>query len=200
MDNPVTIVLLIIGAAALLALIWLIASFNRFVRLRQHIKESWADIDVELKRRYDLIPNLVETVKGYAKHERETFESLVNLRNKAAANHGPASSQAADESQMLLGLKRVFAIAEAYPQLKADQSFLSLQHELSNTEDRIAAARRFFNGNVRDMNQLCATFPTNLIGSAFGFEPGSFFELSSDAERVVPRVSIPSHTQPLPPI
>src|SRR5690242_7892632 len=103
MDNPATIILLILGAAALLFLVWLAASFNRFVRLRQHIRESWADIDVELKRRYDLIPSLVEAVKGYARHERETLESLVELRNKAAANHGPAASQAADESRMMLG-------------------------------------------------------------------------------------------------
>jgi LemA protein len=199
MDNPVAIVLLIVAAALLLTLIWLIAGYNRFVRLRQHIKESWADIDVELKRRYDLIPNLIETVKGYARHERETLESLTALRNAAAANHGSAAAQAADESRLMLGVKRVFAIAEAYPQLKADHNFLILQHELSNTEDRIAASRRFFNGNVRDMNQLCAAFPTNLIASAFGFEPGTFFELSSEAERVVPRVAIPTPTQPLPP-
>jgi LemA protein len=200
MDHPATVILAILGAAALLSLVWLIANFNRFVRLRQHIRESWADIDVELKRRYDLIPNLVEAVRGYAKHERETLESLIALRNTAAASHGSAASQAADESRMLLGLKRVFAIAESYPALKADQNFLMLQHELSNTEDRIAAARRFFNGNVRDMNQLCAMFPTSLIASAFGFEPGTFFELSGEAERVVPRVVIPTPTQPLPPI
>jgi LemA protein len=200
MDKPATIVLLIVGAAALLVLIWLIASFNRLVGLRQHIRESWSDIDVELKRRYDLIPNLVEAIRGYARHERETLERLVELRNKAADSRGSAASQAADESQMLLGLKRVFAIAEAYPQLKADQNFLLLQRELSNTEDRIAASRRFFNGNVRDMNRLCSTFPTNLIASAFRFEPATFFELSSEAERVVPRVVIPTPTQPLPPI
>jgi LemA protein len=199
MDSPAAIILLILGAAALLILIWLVAGFNRFIRLRQHIKESWSDIDVELKRRYDLIPNLVQTVQSYAKHERETLERLVELRNTAAANHGSASSQAADESQMLLGLKRVFAIAEAYPQLKADGNFLALQQELSNTEDRIAAARRFFNGNVREMNQLCGTVPTNLIAAAFKFEPQTFFELTSEAERVVPRVTIPSPTQPIPP-
>jgi LemA protein len=200
MNDPASVILLIVGAAVVLVLIWLIAGFNRFVRLRQHIRESWADIDVELKRRYDLIPNLVEAVRGYATHERETLERLVELRNRAAANHGPAASQAADESQMLLGLKRVFAIAEAYPRLKADGGFLALQHELSNTEDRIAASRRFFNGNVRDMNQLCATFPTNLIASAFGFHSETYFELAADAERVVPRVSIPTPTQPLPPM
>src|SRR5215470_608022 len=134
------IVIVAIGAIGLLLLIWLIATFNRFVRLRQHIKESWADIDVELKRRYDLIPNLVETVKGYAAHERGVFERVIELRNKAAANHGPAASQAVDETALLVGLKQLFAVAEAYPSLKADGNYLALQKELANTEDRIAAA------------------------------------------------------------
>lgn len=171
----------------LLALIWFVATYNRFVRLRQHINDSWAGIDVELKRRYDLIPNLVATVKGYAAHEKDVLERIISLRNKAAANTGPASSQAADESALMLGMKQLFAVAEAYPTLKADANFLSLQGELANTEDRIAAARRFFNGNVREMNQLCGAFPTNLIAGMFNFAPGTFFELSSDAERVVPR-------------
>src|SRR4051812_20868689 len=160
-ENGGIVILGVIAAAVLLPLIWVIATFNRFVRLRQHIKESWGDIDVELKRRYDLIPNLVETVKGYARHEREVLERVVQLRNQAAANHGTAASQAADESAMLVGLRHVFAVAEAYPQLKADQNFLMLQKELANTEDRIAAARRFFNGNVRELNALAASFPTS---------------------------------------
>ncbi len=197
MDNKV-IVLVAVGVPVLLVLVWLIGTFNRLVRVRQHIRESWADIDVELKRRYDLIPNLVETVKGYAKHERETLESVTALRNRAAANHGPAESQAVDESALMLGLKRLFVVAEAYPQLKVDANFLHLQGELANTEDRIAAARRFFNGNVREMNQLCSMFPTNMVASVFSFRPETFFELSSEAERVVPRVSVGSLTQPGP--
>ncbi|MEX2217628.1 MAG: LemA family protein [Phycisphaerales bacterium] len=187
----------LIAAAALVPLVWLIATYNRFIRLKQHMAESWADIDVELKRRHDLIPNLVETVKGYASHEREVLEQLIRLRNTAAAAHGSAASQAADESAMLVGLKRVFAVAEAYPELKASQNFLSLQQELALTEDRIAAARRFFNGNVRELNQLCAQFPTSLVAGMAGAKEQTFFELSSEAERVVPRVSLGSQTQPL---
>jgi len=182
--------LVILGLVVLLPLIWLIATYNRLARTRQHIRESWSDIDVEMKRRYELVPNLVETVKGYAKHERETLAAVIELRNKAATNHGSAASQAVDESALMIGVGRLFALAEAYPQLKADANFLALQKELANTEDRIAAARRFFNANVREMNQLCQTLPTNLVAGMFGFAGGDFFELSSEAERVVPRVAM----------
>ncbi len=184
------IVIGIIAAIVILPLVWLIANFNRFARVKQHIRESWADIEVELKRRYDLIPNLVETVRGFATHERDVLEKVIELRNRAMANHGPASVQAVDETALQIGMKRLFAVAEAYPTLKADANFLALQQELANTEDRIAAARRFFNANVREMNQLCDSFPTNLLASAFGFERATYFELSSDAERVVPRVDL----------
>ena len=156
-------ILIVFATVVLLPLVWLIANFNRFVRVRQQIQESWADIEVELKRRYELIPNLVETVRGYAKHERDVLELVVQLRNKAMANHGAAGEQAVDESALQVGVKRLFAIA---------------------------AARRFFNGNVREMNQLCGLFPTNLIASSFGFEPATYFELSNEAERVVPRVDL----------
>jgi LemA protein len=184
------IVLGIIAAVVFLPLLWLIANFNRFSRVRQHIRESWADIEVELKRRYDLIPNLVETVRGYAKHEQEVLTKVIELRNKAMANHGPASVQAVDETALAIGMKRLFAVAEGYPTLKADAHFLALQQELANTEDRIAAARRFFNANDREMNQLCDSFPTNMLASAFGFEKATYFELSNEAERVVPRVDL----------
>ncbi len=182
--------LITIAAILVLALIWAAATFNRMTRLRQHIRESWSDIDVELRRRYELIPNLVETVKGYAKHEREVLEEVTALRNKAAASRGSAASQATDETALMLGVRKLFAVVEAYPQLKADTNFLALQQELSNTEDRIAASRRFYNGNVREMSQLCQTVPTNLIARMFGFEGGDYFELDSDAERVVPKVVI----------
>jgi LemA protein len=188
--NDFPVILVVLGAPALIVLVWFIATFNRLVRVRQHIRESWSDIDVEMKRRYELIPNLVETVKGYAAHERDVLEEVVRLRNRAAANHGPAGEQAADETSLMLGVKRLFAVVENYPQLRADAHFLSLQEELALTEDRIAAARRFFNGNVREMNQLCESFPTALVASLFGFERGSYFELASEAERVVPRVSV----------
>jgi LemA protein len=188
--EPIVVVLIICGGVVLVPAIWLVVNYNRFARLRQHINESWSDIDVEMKRRYDLVPNLVETVKGYAAHERQTLEQVITLRNKAAANHGSASSQAVDESALMIGVGRLLALAEAYPQLKADANFLALQQELANTEDRIAAARRFFNANIRELNQLCGMFPTNLVASIFGFRPGEFFELASDAERVVPRVAV----------
>lgn len=188
--EPLHIAGIVAGAIVLIGLIWLVATYNRFVGLRQHIPESWSDIDVELKRRYELIPNLVATVKGYAAHERETLERLVELRNTAAASHGSASSQALDESALLVGLKRVFAVAESYPQLKADGSFLALQRELALTEDRIAASRRFYNANVRELNQLRGQFPTSLVAGAFGFAEASFFELTSEAERVVPAAAL----------
>lgn len=180
----------IIAGLALLLVVWLVAVFNRLVKTRQHIRESWANVDVELKRRYDLIPNLVETVKGYAAHERNVMEEVIRLRNRAAANNGPAGEQAVDETALALGMKQLFAVVENYPQLRADAHFRALQEELALTEDRLAAARRFFNGNVRDMNQLCESFPTNIVAGMFDFEPGSYFELSSEAERVVPRVSV----------
>lgn len=169
--------------------IWLIATYNRFVRLRQHIKESWSDIDVELKRRYELIPNLVASVRGYATHERELLERVTELRNAAVDSRGSAASQAVAESALMLGLKRLFAVVEGYPELKANANFLALQEQLAETEDRIAAARRFFNGNVRDMNVALQSFPSNIVGSTFGFEAGTFFELEAEAERVVPRVA-----------
>jgi LemA protein len=180
---------MIVGGLALLALVWFVANFNRFTRIRQHIRESWAGIDIELKRRYDLIPNLVETVKGYAAHERSVLEEVVTLRNRAAASTGPAAEQAVDESALARGMKRLFAVVENYPQLKSDAHFRALQLELANTEDRLAAARRFFNGNVRELNQMCDSFPTNLLAGMFGFERATYFELASDAERVVPRVN-----------
>jgi LemA protein len=182
--------LIIIGVVVLVVLAWVLVNYNRLVKLRQHINESWSDIDVELKRRYELIPNLVETVKGYARHERQVLEEVTALRSKAMANQGSAASQAVDETALLLGLKQLFVRVEDYPDLKADTNFLALQKELALTEDRIAAARRFYNANVREMRQLCEAVPTNLIAGAFGFQGGDFFELERAAERVVPRVEM----------
>ena len=178
------------GGVLLVGLVWIIATYNRFVRLRQHLKESWSDIDVELKRRYELIPNLVATVKGYAKHEKDVLEQVTELRNRAAASRGSAASQAVDESALMLGVRKLFAVVEGYPDLKANTNFMSLQEQLAETEDRIAAARRFFNGNVRDMNSLRESFPSSIVAGMFNFEAGSFFELDSTAERVVPRVDL----------
>lgn len=183
-------VIAVIAVVVVLPLLWLIVNYNRFVRLRQHIRESWSDIDVELKRRYELIPNLVQTVKGYAAHERETFEQVTELRNRAMADHGTAASQAASETALLLAMKRLFIVVEAYPQLRADAHFLALQKELANTEDRIAAARRFYNANVREMNQLCQSVPTSIVASLFNFQSVDYFQLDSEAERIVPRVDL----------
>lgn len=182
--------IIVAAVVVLVPLLWVIANYNRMARLKQHIAESWSDIDVELKRRYELIPNLVATVQGYAAHERETLERVVELRNRAQANGGSVTSQAADETALMHAVKRLFAVVERYPQLEADEHFRALQSELSLTEDRIAAARRFFNANVREMNQLCQTFPTNLIAGTFGFSGGDYFTLDRDAERAVPRVDL----------
>ncbi|MBI4879433.1 MAG: LemA family protein [Planctomycetes bacterium] len=177
-------------AAGLLLLVWLIANYNRFVRLRNHITESWSNIDVEMKRRYELIPNLVAIVKGFAQHEKAVLEKVVELRNRAAASRGSAAAQAVDESALMLGLKQLFVVVENYPKLKSDAHFLALQKELALTEDRIAAARRFYNGNARDMRQLCEMFPTSLLAGLFRFSAPTFFELDSAAERVVPRAGL----------
>lgn len=176
----VLIPLAILAAIVLIPFAWYVAVFNRFTRLRQHLRESWSDIEVELQRRYELIPNLVATVQGYAKHEREVLSEVTELRNRAAANHGPVSSQSRDERDLDLGLKKLYAVAEAYPDLKASQHFLALQQELSLTEDRIAAARRFYNGNVRDLNQLRESFPTSIVGSMGGFEQAEYFDSTSE--------------------
>ncbi len=169
-------VLIVLGIPVfILILIW--AMYNSMVKLRNQCRESWADVDTELKRRYDLIPNLVETVRGYAKHEREVLEQVAQLRSAAAASSGSPASQAVDENKLVLGLRQLLVVAENYPDLKADRHFLELQHELSNTEDRIQAARRFYNANVRDYNTRVEQFPSNLISGAWGFHCEEFFEV-----------------------
>jgi LemA protein len=182
-------VLVVPAIAVGVALIWFIAVYNRFIRLRQHLRESWADIDVQLKRRHDLIPNLVETVRGYASYERETLERIVELRNRAAAEHGTAAAVATDESALMRSVKDLFVVVEKYPDLKANQNFLALQKELANTEDIIAAARRFYNGNVRELNTMRESFPTNLVANMLNVDAATYFELDSAAEGVVPRVA-----------
>lgn len=173
----------------LLPLVWLIASYNRFTRLKQHLRESWSDIEVEMQRRYDLIPNLVETVKGFAAHEKSVFNEVIELRNRALANHGSATSQAVDEQALSIGVGKLIAVAEAYPDLKSNTHFLALQRELTNTEDRIAASRRFFNGNVRELNQLCDSFPTNIVASVFHFSKSDYFDAVEGSQRV-PSISV----------
>jgi LemA protein len=169
-------------------LLWIAAMYNRLVRLRQHCREAWSTIDTELKRRYDLIPNLVETVKGYAAHERETLEAVIDARSRALASTGSPQSQATDENALISTLRRLLVVVEQYPGLKASRHFLHLQEELANTEDRIQAARRFYNGNVRDLNTRIEVFPSNIIAGAFGFEPEEFFEIEGAGVRLPPSV------------
>lgn len=182
--------LLVVGGVLLLVAVWWIATYNRCVRLRHALRESWSNVDVELKRRYELIPNLVATVKGYAQHERDVLERVTALRERAMQNHGSAESQARDENALQASLRTLFAVAESYPQLRSDANFRQLQEELAITEDRIAAARRFFNGNVRDLRNLREQFPTSLVAAQVRFDDTSFFELDSANERVVPRVDL----------
>lgn len=156
--------------------------YNSLVRSRNHVREAWSDIDVQLKRRYDLIPNLVEAVKGYATHEKETFEKVIQARNTAMSAHS-ISEHGQAENALSGALKNLFALAEAYPTLRASENFAKLQDELSDTENKIQAARRFYNTNVLDLNNKIEQFPTNFLAGTFGFTKEVFFELASPAER-----------------
>ena len=183
-------ILMVFGVIIFLPILFIVVTYNTLVRLSQMITESWSNVDTELRRRYDLIPNLVETVKGYAKHEREVFDRIAQARAAAVANTGKPSSQAEDENNLIRELKTLFAVVENYPELKANQNFLKLQEELVNTEDRIQAARRFYNGNVRDYNTKVQTFPSNLIASIFGFQTKDYFEIESLEARKPVTVSL----------
>lgn len=182
-------------AAVVVVFIYL---YNNFVKLVQRTKEAWADIDVQLKRRYDLIPNLIDTVKGYAAHERETLESVTEARTTATQTHIDAgaitpaqmAAMSGAESALSGALGKLIAIAENYPDLKANSNFVELQRELSDTENKIQAARRFYNGNVRDLNIALQAFPSNVIGSMFSFKAEPFFELEENSvEREVVKVN-----------
>jgi LemA protein len=175
----------VVAAVFLLPILYVILTYNTLVALRNHIRDAWANIDTELKRRYELIPNLVATVKGYAAHEKKVFERITQLRAQCMGNQGNPGQQAVDENLLVAALQKMMLVVENYPQLKADQNFLELQKELINTEDRIQAARRFFNGNVRDYRNKCETFPSNLIAGAFGFQPHDYFNVDP-AVREVP--------------
>jgi LemA protein len=167
---------IVLGVVAIVA-IGVVISYNRFVSQKQLINDSWANIDTELRRRYDLIPNLVETVKGYAAHEREVLENVTRARAAASAATGSPAEQAAAEGPFVAALRQLFAVAENYPQLRANENFLALQTELSNTEDRLQTARRFYNANVRDYNRRVQSFPSTLIANSFHFEEAEFFEI-----------------------
>lgn len=184
--------MLILAAIPLAFLLYAVLTYNSLVALRNHIRDAWSNIDTELKRRYNLIPNLVSTVKGYAKHEQAVLESVTRLRSLCMANQGTPDEQARDEVQLVDGLRQLMAVVEAYPDLKADQQFLKLQGELINTEDRIQAARRFYNGNVRDYRNRRESFPSNLIASMFKFEPINFFEVPVAVANTVPSVDMSS--------
>ncbi|HEU0085560.1 MAG TPA: LemA family protein [Candidatus Paceibacterota bacterium] len=151
--------------------------YNHFISLRNRTEEAWADIEVQLKRRYDLIPNLVNTVKGYATHEASAFENVTKARSVAMGAQGPTAQHAEAENMLTGALKSIFALAEAYPDLKANTNFLELQRELSDTENKIQASRRFYNGNVRDLNTSLESFPGNVIAGVFGFGKKQFFDL-----------------------
>jgi len=177
-----------LGVLLLLLLIF-VGMYNALVSIRNHCDEAWSNIDTELQRRYDLIPNLVESVKGYAKHERELLEDVVKLREKAAGNHGAVSSQAADENMLQNALGKLMVRLEAYPDLKASVNFLELQKELANTENRIQAALRFYNGNVRENNNKMEQFPSNVVAGMFTFTQRDYFELENTEARVASKVS-----------
>ena len=166
---------------------WFILTYNGLITLRNRTDEAWSDIDVQLKRRYDLIPNLVNTVKGYASHESGVFQKVTEARSKAMSAETPHDK--AEAENMLSGtLKSLFAVVEAYPELKANANFAKLQDELSDTENKIQASRRFYNGNVRDFNTKLQVFPTNMVGNMLGFKKYEFFEVGSEAERAAPEV------------
>lgn len=180
-----------IGSTIMVAVVviaaYVLFAYNALVRRRNQVREAWSDIDVQLRRRYNLIPNLVETVKGYASHEREAFESVTKARAEALGAQTPADKAQA-ENALTSTLKTLFAVAEAYPDLKANANFLELQRELSDTENKIQAARRFYNSTVRDYNTAIQSVPTNIVAGMFSFKKEEFFALEDEAEKAVPKV------------
>ncbi len=187
--SPLVIVLIVVGVVALVAILWGVGVYNKLVGLRQHLKDSWSGVDVELKRRYDLIPNLVETVKGYAAHESETLEAVIAARNTAVASTGSPEQQAKDESGLVGAMRQLSVVVERYPELKADTQFLNLQCVMAETENRIASVRRLYNGNVREMNNAVQTFPSVIIAGVFSFKSAEYFEIEDAAVREAPKVS-----------
>jgi LemA protein len=180
--------LLILLAIVVAAALWAVSIYNSLVRRRNVVAEAWSGIDAQLKRRADLIPNLVETVKGYAGHERETFEDLARLRSQGQAQTDVAQ-RAQTEAAITAAIGRVMAVAEAYPQLRASENFQSLQKDLAEVEDQIQLARRYYNGAVRDFNVMIEQFPSNLVANWGSFKPAPFFQIDDAADRAVPKVS-----------
>ena len=185
----ILVVLAVIIVIAVLVVLWGVITYNGLIRLRNLVQEAWQQIDVELTRRHDLIPNLVETVKGYASHERETLDAVVRARAAATAPGASVAEQAQQEGELSQALGRLLAIAEAYPDLKANQNFLALQNELTQTEDRIAAGRRFYNANVRELNTKVESVPSNIIAGFTNIGRADYFEVENEQVRSVPQVS-----------
>lgn len=180
---------IVLGLVAAVTL-YVIATYNGLVKLRVRVNGAWSDIEVQMKRRYNLIPNLVETVKGYARHEATTFENVTRARAEALSNEGTPGEQAHSEDMLTGALKSLFAVAEAYPELKANENFLSLQGDLAEVEEKIQAARRYYNGSVRDMNTKVDQFPSNLVAQAFNFIKAEFFELAEEDSAAREPVSV----------
>lgn len=183
------VILEILALLIVIAIVYGIVVYNRLTRLKYRVEAAWSDIDVQLKRRYTLIPNLVETVKGYAAHEAKTLQAVVEARNRAQAADGAPDQQAKAENMLTGALRSLFALAEQYPNLKANENFLSLQRDLSEIEAHIQSARRYYNGTVRDNNTYVMQFPSNLIAQSFGFRIAEFFEIDNGAERENVKVS-----------
>lgn len=184
MINNVPIILIVFPLAVVI--VWLMTTYNALVRLSNQCDESWSGVDTELKRRYDLIPNLVNTVKGYAAHERDVLERVTQARNAAVNSTGSPAEQARDENKLVGQMRQMFAVVERYPDLKADGNFLALQQELVDTEDRIQRARRFYNANVRDLNTRIEVFPSNVVAGWFRFPKREWFEIDDVLQRQAP--------------
>ncbi len=187
MNSIAILILLALAGLVLILLAWVAGAYNGLIRLRNQVENAWSQIDVQLKRRHDLIPNLVETVKGYAAHERATLENVIKARNMAVA--AKTVGEHAEAENILTGaLKSLFAVAEAYPNLKADQTFLRLQEELASTENKVAFSRQFYNDSVMAFNTRREVFPTNIIANLFNFTRREFFEVKEEAQREAPQV------------
>ncbi len=184
-----SIIAIVFLVVPVIIVIWLVGIYNGLVGLRNRVKNAWSQIDVQLKRRYDLIPNLLETVKGYASHERETLEAVVRARQQAINVSDSIVDQAKAENMLSQTLRSLFAVAEAYPDLKANENFLALQEELTSTENKISFSRQHYNDSVMKYNNKTEMFPSNIIAGMFKFEASEFFEVSASEEREVPKVS-----------
>ena len=181
---------IVIGVIVLVLVVWVFGTYNGLVKLRNQTKNAWSQIDVQLKRRHDLIPNLVETVKGYAAHERQTLEAVIQARNTAVGAVGKGvGEQAKAEGGLSGALSKLFAVAEQYPNLKANENFLALQEELSSTENKISFSRQFYNDSVLQYNNKTQMAPSNIVAGMFGFKAGEFFQVETPAEKEVPKVS-----------